>query len=240
MRHIVRRINRVWTFFVFCRKELHADNHSIHEPTASGDLPSSHKGHSGRTAGAAKWVPNITRHVISTRKERPNPEMNDCVQHRGITPSQWDETCGPMHELMHRLCYGTVLKNGFNTPQCTKTAFEELQARSARGKYKHVLSRRLDLWKCLLYWPLVSVHQRAFKSKPLDLWPVLWFCSEWNNSALHTEQDTICSFFLNLLILHFFLQNWIKNAKQPFHNFHSEIVFTFAINCKEMASNTLI
>lgn len=195
---------------MFCRKELHADNHSIHEPTASGDLPSSHKGHSGWTAGATKWVPNITHHVISTRKERPNREMNNFVQHRiaatGITPSQWDETCGPMHELMHRLCYGTVLKNGFSTPQCTKTAFEEQQACSARGKYKHVLSRPLDLWKCLLYWPLVSVRQRALKSEPLELWPVLWLCSQWNYSVLHTTQCTlytICCFFFFLNPLNF-------------------------------------
>ncbi len=98
--------------FVFCRKELHADNHSIHEPTASGYLSPSHKGHSGRTAGAAKWVPPQISHIM------------------WLAHAKADEWCGTARCMNWCIdCF----KNEFSTTQCTKTAFEELQACSVRG-----------------------------------------------------------------------------------------------------------
>lgn len=56
---------------VWChhRQELHVDNHSIHQPTTSGHIPSSHKGHRGWTTRAQEWV---QRHAHSLHTQHKN------------------------------------------------------------------------------------------------------------------------------------------------------------------------
>lgn len=88
MWHIVLGSNGLWTFFVSCREELHSDNHSIHQPSSSGHLPPSHKGHSGRTTRTKEWVTPKYQPSCDNDYKRTKRCMHACKTTRR------DEWCG--------------------------------------------------------------------------------------------------------------------------------------------------